>query len=102
MAADEPGKALGAAFSTRQTGDVNVPGSGDFAVGEGNGFVDDYEAAGVGQFDLGRLDRPDFHFPLFEASVAFVNGADKKGGSPAASRSAVLWAARLSSLHWAR
>jgi len=102
VAADKPGEAFGASFAARQAADVDVPGAGDFAVGAGDGFVDDDQAAGVGQFDFGRLDRRDFYFPFFEATVAFVGRADKKGGSPVASRSAVLWAARRSSLHWAR
>lgn len=90
VAADKAGAALGAAFAARQAADVDVPGPGGCAVGAGDGFIDDDEAAGVRQFDLCRLDRPDFHSPFFEAPVALVERAGKKGGSPAASRSALL------------
>lgn len=99
---DEPCEALRAALAAWQAGDVDMPGTRGFAVGGGGGFVDDDQAAGMGQFNLGRLDRPGFYFAFFETSVAFVGGAGKKGGSPAARPSAVLWAARLSSLAWTR
>ncbi len=52
------------------------------------------------QFDLGRLDWPDFHFPLFEASMAFVEGADKKGDSPAASKRPVSYLPAAAVLDW--
>jgi len=102
MSPDERCKAFGAAFAARQAGDIPVSGVGGLAVGEGDGLIDDDQTAGVGQFNFGRFDRPDLYRALFEASVAFVRGADKKGDWLSASFSAVRTVARRESLVWTR